>query len=156
MASLMSFYGMFLLYNGLSSEEDEKCNPYYKSDVGSMWLGILFTLISLCYSAMKADLLGSAVDMSGVSCFGCCPGYAHGSIVADGVKKDLKGLDNEMNKESLILDSMSNYNDNGSSSSVAPATGDDAGTVIHLESSQSKSGLFFVFVCVFVLVFDCL
>ena len=93
MASLMSFYAMFLLYNAMSSEKTLDCNPYYKSDSGSKWLGIMFTLITLCYSAMKADLLGGAVDMSGVSCCGCCPGY-----------------DNTNRKDSIFLESVNNGN----------------------------------------------
>ena len=68
----MSTYAMFLLYSALSAQES--CNKWYSDTSASMWIGIVFTLLALCYSAMKADLLGGAVDMTGVSCCGLCPG----------------------------------------------------------------------------------
>ena len=54
----MSTYAMCLLFAALSATESDTCNQFYSNSSISMWLSIAFVLVALCYSAMKANLLG--------------------------------------------------------------------------------------------------
>lgn len=120
-AAIMSTYAMFLLYSSMSATDH--CNKYYSDTSAAMWIGIVFTLFALCYSAMKADLLGGAVDMTGVSCCGLCPGY---NQVDDNENSSLlKSVNNDE----------SNYNENAG---LGATNYDDAATKDELKKEKEK------------------
>ena len=112
----MSTYAMFLLYAALSATESDTCNEFYSDSSTSMWLGIAFVLLALCYSAMKADLLGGAVDMTGISCCGLCPGSTDPDSENAALLGNVNSNDSNYN-ENAGLDN-SNYDDAASKSDL--------------------------------------
>ncbi|ETO18249.1 hypothetical protein RFI_19030, partial [Reticulomyxa filosa] len=67
-SALVSAYSTFLCFAALQSDSNENCNRYFnKRSTASLWIGIIFALLSLCYAALTSNLLHSLVGANGNS-----------------------------------------------------------------------------------------
>jgi len=108
-ASLISLYATYLLYAALSASHT--CNAFPSANQAAQWLGYIFTLLALCYAAFNADLLGDAVDITGISCCGLCPGNSESEPLLDDAKEEnisVKVSEDNTNTEQASKDNKNN------------------------------------------------
>lgn len=68
-ATMCSFYATFLLFNAMNADPDPEgeasCKPFHRDRDGpSLWIGFLVTLASLCYAALRSNMIALLGDDS--------------------------------------------------------------------------------------------
>ena len=102
-AAMCCAYSTFLLFNAMNSDPDPQgmsgelsCKPFHRDrDGASLWIGFLITLASLCYAALRSNMVAILGNDSVFS-------TGEGSENASSDEKELRLLDRNNVKETSL------------------------------------------------------
>ena len=62
-SAVVSFYVTFLCFAALQADDDDDCNVWAgNNDTASLWIGFLFTFLTVFIAAFRADQVGMVHD----------------------------------------------------------------------------------------------